>query len=181
MVKNLITSGKGHLLLHRTIFESQRFLAIHTDQMMMVMVETASLKLLTSIQKIKLLQNPHLAKHAKVAINGIEAHARIFHGHLVIDVFGRQISLVARENLSQRSALVGNPPTVPRHRSQHFLTQIMIRHCSPVPFPIIDLIFKLLKFDFDIEQSRLAHGHEHNDDDRPKEHSNDANKRIADI
>jgi hypothetical protein len=147
--------------------------------MMMVMVETASLKLLTAVNEIELLQNPHLAKHSKVAIYGIEAHARIFHGHLVIDVFGRQISLVARENLSQRSALVGNPPTVPSHRSQHFLTQIMIRHRSPIPFPIVDQIYILLKFDFEIEQSGLVHGHEHNDDNRSKEHTNDTDKLIT--
>jgi hypothetical protein len=131
---------QSHLLFHRTVFESQRLLAIHANQMMMVMIKAASLKLQSAVHEIELLQDPHLAQHSKIAIDGIEAHARVLHGHLVVDILRRQISLIAREYLHQRSALVGDSPAVPCHRIQHFLTLIVIMHRSPTPFLLVESI-----------------------------------------
>jgi hypothetical protein len=140
MVQYFIMARQIHLLLHWTVFESQRLLAIHANQMVMVMIKAASLKLQSAVHEIELLQDSHLAKHSKIAIHGIEAHARVLDGHLVVDVLRRQISLIARKYLHQRSALVGDPPAVPCHRIQHFLTLIVILHRSPIPFLIVALI-----------------------------------------
>jgi hypothetical protein len=120
VAQNSVIPRQIQLIVHRAIFERFRLLAIRANEVMMVMVQAGSLEFQPALQKVKLLQHAHFAQHAQIAVDGIEADARIFDRELVVNVLGRQVTVGRGKNLRQRPALLRNAPPVARHDPDHF-------------------------------------------------------------